>query len=458
VRGLALPDIAAVSYGDMVLSYGGSDRMENERFCVAGLTAVIGLGYVGLPLALDFCASGIPILGLDLDQNKVNLLNSGKSYISYIASEKIESGIKSGNLSASIDFGRLREVENIIIAVPTPLNEHREPDLSFIINTTYTIADHLQKGQLIVLESTTYPGTSREVMLPILEKSGLRVGHDFYLAYSPERVDPASSAKGVSIPKVVGGITEECLERCKALYGKVFERLVPVSSTEAAEASKLLENIFRSVNIALVNELKLLFERMGIDIWEVIEASATKPFGYMPFYPGPGLGGHCIPIDPFYLSWKAREYDFSTRFIELAGEINTGMPYHVLQKVAEALNEKEKSIKGSKILVLGAAYKKDVDDIRESPSVKIITLLQEKGAEISFHDPYIPVIRDLRDYPGLELTGVELTKETLVEADCILLLTDHSSFDLEFLLKHGVLIIDTRNAFKDYKSDKIVKA
>jgi UDP-N-acetyl-D-glucosamine dehydrogenase len=317
----------------------------------------------------------------------------------------------------------------------------------------------LHKGQLIVLESTTYPGTSREVMLPILEKSGREVGRDFYLAYSPERVDPNNAGfKNQSIPKVVGGITEACLARCKVLYGRVFKRLVPVSSTEAAEASKLLENIFRSVNIALVNELKLLFERMGLDIWEVIEASATKPFGYMPFYPGPGLGGHCIPIDPYYLSWKAREYDFSTRFIELAGEINTGMPYHVLQKVSEAMNEKEKSIKGSKILVLGAAYKKDVDDIRESPSVKIITLLQEKGAEVSYHDPYIPVIRNLRDYPGLEMTGVELTEETLAAADCILLLTNHSCFDLELIVEHGKLIVDTRNAFKEYKSNRIVKA
>jgi len=296
-------------------------------------------------------------------------------------------------------------------------------------------------------------------MLPILEKSGLEVGRDFYLAYSPERVDPNNTGfGGRAIPKVLGGVTEACLDRCRALYGMVFKELVPVSSTEAAEASKLLENIFRSVNIALVNEMKLLFDRMGIDIWEVIEASATKPFGFMPFYPGPGLGGHCIPIDPFYLTWKAREYDFTTRFIELAGEVNIGMPYFVVQKVADALNGVEKSIKGSKVLVLGAAYKKDVDDIRESPAVKIITLLQEKGAEVSYHDPYIPVIRDLRDYPGLKITGVGLTEKTLNAADCVLLLTDHSCFDLKLIVEHSKLIIDTRNAFKGQSAAKIIKA
>jgi UDP-N-acetyl-D-glucosamine dehydrogenase len=435
------------------------NNLENGRFSKAGLTAVIGLGYVGLPLLLDFCESGLPVLGFDIDQAKVEQLKRGESYISYISSEQIAGQLEGGLLSVSTEFSRLNEAENIIITVPTPLSEHREPDLSCIVQTTKVIASHLREGQLIVLESTTYPGTSREIMLPILEKSGLKVGRDFYLAYSPERVDPNNTGfVGRAIPKVLGGITENCLNRCKELYGKVFEKLVPVSSTEAAEASKLLENIFRSVNIALVNEMKLLFERMGIDIWEVIEASATKPFGFMPFYPGPGLGGHCIPIDPFYLSWKAREYDFSTRFIELAGEINTGMPYHVVQKVSEAMNEKEKSIKGSKILVLGAAYKKDVDDIRESPSVKIITMLQEKGAEVRYHDPYIQIIRDLRDYPGLEMTGVELTKETLAEADCILLLTNHNCFDLKIILEHGKLIIDTRNAFKGHSSSKIIKA
>jgi UDP-N-acetyl-D-glucosamine dehydrogenase len=433
--------------------------MGNERFVEAGLTAVIGLGYVGLPLLLDFCESGLPVLGLDIDAEKVDQLNRGESYISYIPAEQIAGQLEGGLFSVSTDFSRLNEVDNVIITVPTPLNEHREPDLSYIVQTTKVIASHLREGQLVVLESTTYPGTSREVMLPILEKSGLEVGRDFYLAYSPERVDPNNTGfEGRAIPKVLGGVTTACLERCRALYGMVFNELVPVSSTEAAEASKLLENIFRSVNIALVNEMKLLFDRMGIDIWEVIEASATKPFGFMPFYPGPGLGGHCIPIDPFYLTWKAREYDFTTRFIELAGEVNIGMPYFVVQKVTDALNGVQKSIKGSKVLVLGAAYKKDVDDIRESPAVKIVTLLQEKGAEVSYHDPFIPVIRDLRDYPGLEMTGVGLTVETLNKADCVLLLTDHSCFDLELILENSKLIIDTRNAFKGHSSSKIIKA
>jgi UDP-N-acetyl-D-glucosamine dehydrogenase len=433
--------------------------MGNERFSAAGLTAVIGLGYVGLPLLLDFCESGLSVLGLDIDAGKVEQLKRGESYISYIPAEQIAGQLKGGLFTVSTDFSRLNEVKNIIITVPTPLNEHREPDLSYIVQTTEVIASHLREGQLVVLESTTYPGTSREVMLPVLEKSGLEVGRDFYLAYSPERVDPNNTGfAGRAIPKVIGGVTEACLERCRTLYGRVFKELVPVSSTEAAEASKLLENIFRSVNIALVNEMKLLFDRMGIDIWEVIEASATKPFGFMPFYPGPGLGGHCIPIDPFYLTWKAREYDFTTRFIELAGEVNIGMPYFVVQKVADALNGVQKSIKGSKVLVLGAAYKKDVDDIRESPAVKIITMLQEKGAEVVYHDPYIPVIRDLRDYPGLEMTGVGLTEETLNGADCVLLLTDHSCFDLKLIMEHSKLIIDTRNAFKGQSASKIIKA
>jgi UDP-N-acetyl-D-glucosamine dehydrogenase len=433
--------------------------MGNERFVEAGLTAVIGLGYVGLPLLLDFCESGLPVLGLDIDAEKVDQLNRGESYISYIPAEQIAGQLEGGLFSVSTDFSRLNEVDNVIITVPTPLNEHREPDLSYIVQTTEVIASHLREGQLVVLESTTYPGTSREVMLPILEKSGLKVGRDFFLAYSPERVDPNNTGfAGRAIPKVLGGVTEACLERCRTLYGMVFNELVPVSSTEAAEASKLLENIFRSVNIALVNEMKLLFDRMGIDIWEVIEASSTKPFGFMPFYPGPGLGGHCIPIDPFYLTWKAREYDFTTRFIELAGEVNIGMPYFVVQKVADALNGVQKSIKGSKVLVLGAAYKKDVDDIRESPAVKIITLMQEKGAEVSYHDPYITAIRDLRDYPGLEMTGVELTEVTLTQADCVLLLTDHSCLDLELILEHSKLIIDTRNAFKGQSASKIIKA
>ena len=423
------------------------------------LTAVIGLGYVGLPLLIDFCDRGLHILGLDIDAAKIDKLNEGDSYISYIPSEVITRQLEAGLLRVSTDFNRLKEVDNIIITVPTPLSDHREPDLSFIVQTTEVIASYLQKGQLIVLESTTYPGTSREVMLPILEKSGLTVGSDFFLAYSPERVDPNNNSfEGCAIPKVLGGVTEACLERCKALYSRVFNELVPVSSVEAAEASKLLENIFRGVNIALVNEMKMLFDRMGLDIWEVIRASETKPFGFMPFYPGPGLGGHCIPIDPFYLTWKAREYDFSTRFIELAGEINVQMPYYVVQKTIEALNEKGKSIKGAKVLVLGAAYKKDVDDIRESPAVKIITLLQEKGAKVDYHDPYIPIIKGMRRYPGLKMNSVELNQYQLKSKDCVLLVTDHSCFDLEYIAEHGALIVDTRNAFKDFSTKNIFKA
>jgi len=422
-------------------------------------TAVIGLGYVGLPLLLDFCEAGLQVTGFDIDREKVKMLEEGKNYISYIPDEELKKYLEAGLFEATTDFSKLKEVDNIIIAVPTPLDEHREPDLSFVEGTAETISKYLNKGQLVVLESTTYPGTSRDVILPALEKSGMKVGEDFFLAYSPERVDPGSKKYSArQIPKVLGGITENCLKRVEELYRKVFYQVVPVSSTEAAEASKLLENIFRGVNIALVNEMKLLFDRMGIDIWEVINASSTKPFGFMPFYPGPGLGGHCIPIDPFYLTWKAREYDFATRFIELSGEINTGMPYYVIQKTMEALNDNGKSIKEAKVLVLGAAYKKDVDDIRESPAVKIITLLQEKGASVSYHDPYIAVISGMRKYPELTLESVDLNEDTLQEADCVLVVTDHSCFDFGWILEHSNLVVDTRNVFKGYKDKKIYKA
>jgi UDP-N-acetyl-D-glucosamine dehydrogenase len=422
-------------------------------------TAIIGLGYVGLPLLLDFCEAGFQVIGFDIDYKKISSLNEGNSYISYISESTLTQYKDDGIFEATGDFSRLREAENIIITVPTPLNEHREPDLSFVVDTAKAIAKSLRRNQLVVLESTTYPGTSREIILPILESAGLKVGLDFFLAYSPERVDPNNkNYNSRQIPKVVGGITESCLDRVKKLYAKVFCQIVPVSSVEAAEASKLLENIYRGVNIALVNEMKMLFDRMGIDIWEVIGASATKPFGFMPFYPGPGLGGHCIPIDPFYLTWKAREYDFSTRFIELAGEINSQMPYYVVQKTVEALNEKDKSIKGAKVLVLGAAYKKDVDDIRESPAVKIITLLQEKGAVLDYHDPFIPVIEGMRKYPELMMQSQDLSFETLKDKDCVVLVTDHSCFDLGWILEHSSLVVDTRNALRDFKSEKIVRA
>ena len=422
-------------------------------------TAIIGLGYVGLPLLLDFCEAGFQVIGFDIDYKKISSLNEGNSYISYISGSTLTQYKDDGIFEATGDFSRLREAENIIITVPTPLNEHREPDLSFVVDTAKAIAKSLRRNQLVVLESTTYPGTSREIIMPILESAGLKVGLDIFLAYSPERVDPNNKNYNArQIPKVVGGITESCLDRVKKLYAKVFCQIVPVSSVEAAEASKLLENIYRGVNIALVNEMKMLFDRMGIDIWEVIGASATKPFGFMPFYPGPGLGGHCIPIDPFYLTWKAREYDFSTRFIELAGEINSQMPYYVVQKTVEALNEKDKSIKGAKVLVLGAAYKKDVDDIRESPAVKIITLLQEKGAVLDYHDPFIPVIEGMRKYPELMMQSQDLSFETLKDKDCVVLVTDHSCFDLGWILEHSSLVVDTRNALRDFKSEKIVRA
>jgi len=408
---------------------------------------------------LDYCEAGINILGFDIDNKKIELLNKGESYISYITKENIAGNISKGLFEATTDFRRIEETDNIIITVPTPLDDHRQPDLSYVKNTAETVAKHLQKGQLIVLESTTYPGTTREVLLPIFEATGLRVGNDFFLAYSPERVDPNNkSYRAREIPKVVGGITDSCLKKVKELYEKVFSTVVPVSTVEAAEASKLLENIFRGVNIALINEMKMLFDRMEIDIWEVIQASSTKPFGFMPFYPGPGLGGHCIPIDPFYLTWKAKEYDFSTRFIELAGEINSQMPYYVIQKTVEALNEREKSIKGAEIMIIGAAYKKDVDDIRESPAVKIITLLQGKGAVVTYHDPYVSEIEGMCKYPELVMKPVELKAEILETKDCVLIITDHSYLDYNLIFEHSRLIIDTRNAMKAFCSSKIVKA
>ncbi len=422
-------------------------------------TAIIGLGYVGLPLLLDFCESGLNVIGFDIDQDKIEMLRQGKSYISYISGQKISRYVNNKQFTVTANFNKLKEAKNIIIAVPTPLNDHREPDLQFVENTARAIAKYLVSGQLVVLESTTYPGTTREIVQPILNASGLTVGKDYYLAYSPERVDPNNNSYSArDIPKVMGGITNECLARVKALYGMVFKQIVPVSSVEAAEASKLLENIFRSVNIALVNEMKMLFDRMGIDVWEVIRASSTKPFGFMPFYPGPGLGGHCIPIDPFYLTWKAREFDFSTRFIELAGEINTQMPYYVVNKTIEALNDNNKAIKGAKILILGAAYKNDVDDVRESPALKIISLLKERKAEVNYYDPFINHITDIRKYPDINMHSVELNDEILQKQDCVIILTAHSNIDYRRLLKHSKMVIDTRNVLSGIDDDKIIKA
>jgi len=422
---------------------------------------IIGLGYVGLPLVKEFHRAGFNVTGFDIDPQKVNMLNSGKSYISHISSGHIKNLLADRKFRATADFTNLKNMDCIIICVPTPLNKHREPDLSFVFNTTRVITEHLRKGQLIILESTTYPGTTDEEMKKILEETGMRAGKDFYLAYSPEREDPGNEEFSTSkIPKVVGGYTRDCLRVAKTLYDSIVMKTIPVSSTKVAEASKLLENIYRAVNIALVNEMKMLFNRMGIDIWEVIEASKTKPFGFQAFYPGPGLGGHCIPIDPFYLTWKAREYDFPTRFIELAGEINTSMPEYVASKVADALNKNGKSIKGSKILILGLTYKKDVDDIRESPSLELIELLKKKGAIVDYNDPYVPRTYKMRRY-DLKMLSAPLTVKNLKKYNCVVISTNHSSYDYDFIAKHSRLIVDTRNAMKRISGSakrKIIKA
>src|ERR1700686_2076554 len=386
------------------------------------------------------------------------MLNAGKSYIEHIPQNKIQQFVNSRHFSASNDFAKVKDADAILICVPTPLDERREPDLSYVEQTAISIYPHLQRGQLVVLESTTYPGTTEELVLPILEKSGLRcpiatgpenenVACDFYLAFSPEREDPGNKQYGLAqIPKVVGGVNPPSGRAAVALYSQIVARVVPVSSTRAAEMVKLLENIFRCVNIALVNELKQLSLRMDLDIWEVIDSAATKPFGFMPFYPGPGLGGHCIPVDPYYLSWKAREYDFATRFIELAGEINTAMPYHVVDALVRALNEREKSLKGSKVLLLGVAYKKDVDDLRESPSLKLLELLTDRGASLDYNDPYFPALFKMRHYDFSHMRSVELTPEHLASYDCALIATDHSSYDYNAIVQHSKLIVDSCNA------------
>ena len=424
----------------------------------AAVVGVIGLGYVGLPLVKTFLEAGLRVTGFDLDPKKVDLLNRGKSYINHVTGEELISFIAEQKFRATADFEALGGTDVIIICVPTPLDPHRNPDLSYVLNTTETVAKYLRKGQLIVLESTTYPGTTEERMLPILEKTGLKVGADYYLAYSPEREDPGNETFSTSrIPKVVGGVTADCLRIAKALYDQIVVRTVPVSSPRVAEATKLLENIFRSVNIALVNEMKMIFERMGIDVWEVIQAASTKPFGYMPFYPGPGYGGHCIPVDPYYMAWKAKEVDYPTRFIELAGEINTFMPYYVVSKTLEELNRQKKSLNGAKILVLGIAYKKDVDDQRESPSLKIISLLMDKGAKVFYNDPYVPESKGHRDYPGLDLRSIPLDGVKRRRFDAVIIATDHSAYDYDWIVKNFPLVIDTRNAVKK-KRKNVVKA
>jgi len=440
------------------------EQLKNKIQQREARVGIIGLGYVGLPLALLYSEQKFRVTGFDIDSRKVDALAKGESYIYRIAAEEIRAAKGSG-FSATSNYSNLTEMDAIIICVPTPLNEYHEPDLSFITDTTHSIAPHLRAGQLVVLESTTYPGTTEEVMIPILEKenkAGLKAarseeptGKEFFVAFSPEREDPGNTTVARrDIPKVVGGLNRQASELAGALYGSIFNRTVPVSSPAAAEMTKLLENIYRCVNIALVNELKLLSLRMGIDIWEVIEAASTKPFGFHPFYPGPGLGGHCIPVDPFYLSWKAKEWDFRTRFIELAGEININMPYHVLASVGGALNTQKKSVKGSRVLVLGVAYKKDIDDLRESPALTIIELLQKDGAEVSYHDPYFPFIGRGRKY-NLQMKCAEL--KDLGQYDCVLIVTDHSDYDYRDIVEQSQLVVDSRNATRGIESPKIVR-
>lgn len=417
--------------------------------------AVVGLGYVGLPLSLQFARSGVNVIGLDIDPEKVEALNAGRSFIKHIESSAIAQEISKKTFAASNDFGEVQQVDAVIICVPTPLNKNREPDISYIIKTGQSIAPHLRKGVLVVLESTTYPGTTDEDLRQVLESgSGLKAGSDFHLAFSPEREDPGNpSSKVAEIPKVVGGLTPACLEKAKVLYSKAIKSIVPVSSCRAAEATKLLENIFRSVNIALVNELKVVYDAMGIDVWEVINAAKTKPFGYMAFYPGPGLGGHCIPIDPFYLTWKAREYGQNTRFIELAGEVNTSMPQYVIHRVSEALNEQRKPINGSKILLLGLAYKANVDDMRESPTFILLDLLKKRGAEVAYYDPFIPVITPTREHA--EWTGtnsVAWDKSTISGFDAVVVATAHDAVNYKELGNWAKCIIDTRNVMKQVEN------
>jgi UDP-N-acetyl-D-glucosamine dehydrogenase len=421
---------------------------------------VVGLGYVGLPLGMAFAEAGFPVIGLDIDRRKVDALNRGESYIRHIPSEPLRALTQSGRLGASTDFGRVGELDCVIICVPTPLTAAREPDMSYIVSTGESLSPHVRRDQLFVLESTTYPGTTDEVLKPLLERGGLKAGADFHLAFSPEREDPGNARFNTkTIPKIVGGHTPRCLEVAQTLYASALSDTVAVSSTRVAELAKLLENIFRGVNIALVNELKMLCDRMGIDVWEVIQAASTKPFGFMPFYPGPGLGGHCIPIDPFYLTWKAREFEFQTKFIELAGEINTAMPHYVVERTMDALNEHQKSLKGSRLLVLGAAYKKDVDDMRESPALRVMALLAQRGAKVEYHDPFVPRIE-----PGhgiaREMASVPLELDALNAYDAVLILTDHSNVDYAAVVGAARLVIDTRNATRKVTRgrEKIVKA
>lgn len=430
-------------------------KIENK----SAVIGIIGLGYVGLPLALEFAKKNFQTIGFDIDERKIPILMNGKSYIKHISEEKIANAVKSKTFTATNDFSQLTKCDAIIICVPTPLDHHREPDLTFIENSSKIIAEYIRAGQFISLESSTYPGTTEEILQPLFEAKGLKVGEDFFLAFSPEREDPNNPDYSTStIPKVVGGVTPACLEIACKLYDQVIVKTVPVSSPRAAEATKLLENIYRSINIALVNELKMVFDKMNIDVWEVIEAAKTKPFGFQAFYPGPGLGGHCIPIDPFYLTWKAKEFDINTKFIELAGEINTFQPYYVVQKLIEALDAKGKTLNGSKILILGASYKKNIDDMRESPSLKLIEIIQNKNGLVDYCDPFVPKLPPTRKYK-FEMESVLLNPQSVKSYDAILLSTDHDNFDYEMIANNAQLIIDTRNAFgKRGFTKNVVKA
>lgn len=437
--------------------------MSNERNLLIeklekkeAVVGIVGLGYVGLPLMLRYNDVGFRVLGIDVDREKVDRLNAGQSYIEHISSEKVAKATGSG-FEATTAFDRVAEADVVILCVPTPLNKHREPNMSFVINTVDSLKPYLRAGQVVSLESTTYPGTTEEELLPRIQENGLVVGKNIFLVYSPEREDPGNpSFETRTIPKIVGGHTQACLEVGQALYAPAIDRVVPVSSTRAAEMTKLLENIHRAVNIGLVNEMKVVADRMGIDIFEVVDAAATKPFGFTPYYPGPGLGGHCIPIDPFYLTWKAREYGLHTRFIELSGEVNRGMPEYVVGKLMDGLNGHGKALKGSRVLVLGIAYKKNVDDMRESPSVEIMELIEAKGAEISYSDPHVPVFPKMREH-HFDLSSVELSADSLADFDAVVLATDHDGFDFDLIKKHAKLIVDSRGVYREF-ADHIVKA
>lgn len=435
----------------------GLEQKIADKSVVVG---ILGLGYVGLPLAREFVKSDISVVGFDVDVPKVKKLNNGQSILKTVPHEEVRAMVKSKKFRATTDMAEIRKVDAVLICVPTPLTANREPDMQYVEISCRTIAKYLKKGQLISLESTTYPGTTRDLMKPILEASGLKAGKDFYLAYSPEREDPGNKHFNThTIPKVVGGYCPICLKLAHALYSLAIKTMVPVSSVEAAEAAKIVENVYRCINIAMVNELKMVFDRMGIDVWEVIRAAATKPFGFQPFYPGPGLGGHCIPIDPFYLTWKARQYGMPTRFIELAGEINTDMPHYVIHKVMEALNDRKKSLNGAKVLVLGLAYKPDIDDVRESPSLELIELLKARGAKVDYNDPYLPQTHKMREY-DLQMKSKPLTAASLKRYDCVLISTNHSDYDYKWIVQNAKLVVDTRNACAAVKTgrSKIVKA